>query len=98
MTDRKESWHLSKSVPVALILAIAVQVGLTIRWGSKIEAAVETHEDRLDRHDAIIEAMRSTANSQAVTLGRIEETSQSTLRMVERLISKLENPPGDRPR
>lgn len=98
MSDRENSWHLSKSVPVAMLLAIALNAGLTIRWGARVESAVETHENRLNRHETIIETMRGTANEQAVTLGRIEEVSLSTLRMVERLTRQIESATDGRAR
>ena len=49
--QNKEPWHLSKSVPISLILAILVQSAALVAWGASFKAQflafVETTNNRL---------------------------------------------------
>jgi Tfp pilus assembly protein PilO len=91
VTGQTEPWHLDKRVPVALILALCVQTGTAIWWAAGLSADVAVMQARQDRQETAIEATRTTANQQAVQLGRIEENTRATQAAVERLLRQMED-------
>lgn len=49
MEEELKHWHLDKRVPIALIVAIAIQTGGMIWWASGITERVNTLERRADQ-------------------------------------------------
>jgi hypothetical protein len=45
----RDSWHLDKRVPVALIIALLAQGCAGIWWVSSLNAQVQDHEKRLEK-------------------------------------------------
>lgn len=84
------SWHLSKSVPLALILAILVQTVGAVWWASSITANVTQNAAAITRAEAQIETLRTTSQTQAVQLGRIEEGISAMKGDLSRIVRILE--------
>jgi hypothetical protein len=76
-----ESWHLSKSVPVTFILAIAVQTFLLIWFVATLRNDVDINKSQIVRLETRTESLESIVQSQAITLGRIDENIKS-IRMI----------------
>lgn len=81
-TQTQESWHLSKSVPVSLILTLLVQTAAIVWFLSTLSAQVETNRTDIVRHDTLIGRMAQDSQRQDVTLGRIEENVKEIRRLL----------------
>ena len=86
MTDN--SWHLSKSVPITFILAIVGQTVALVRYVSSLDNNIENNQRELIRHETRIEALEKVVQSQAVTLGRMDENIKAIRNSVEKMANK----------
>jgi|CXWL01.1.fsa_nt_gi Tfp pilus assembly protein PilO len=79
-------WHLSKSVPISLILFLAMQtIGLVI-WAVKLDSRVqtlETTELRMDNRMSMLEQARDK-------LVLIEERQNNVMRQLEANAKKMD--------
>lgn len=80
-----ESWHLSKSVPVTLVLAIVMQTIALVWYVSTLDASIKQNARDITKHEARVEALEKTVQSQAVTLGRIDENLKAIRDLVEQM-------------
>ena len=80
-----ESWHLSKSVPVSLIIAIVLQTISLVWYVSSLDSAVKNNARDLVRQETRINTLEKTVQSQAVSLGRIDENIKAIRNLVERM-------------
>jgi hypothetical protein len=85
-----EPWHLDKRIPIALIVTIALQTAMAVWWAAAITTRQGYLEGRLALHDAQIEAMRASATTSAVALGRIEESVIGLRADMNRLFEALQ--------
>ena len=86
MTDN--SWHLSKSVPISFILAIVGQTVALVWYVSSLDNNIENNQRELIRHETRIEALEKVVQSQAVTLGRMDENIKAIRDSVEKMANK----------
>ncbi len=86
MTDN--SWHLSKSVPISFILAIVGQTVALVWYVSSLDNNIENNQRELIRHETRIEALEKIVQSQAVTLGRMDENIKAIRHSVEKMANK----------
>ena len=87
MTEKQgpNQWHLNKSVPISLILAIFIQT-MSVAWFiSSINSDVDENTRNIAKNEAAIEVIEESVNSQAITLGRINENMSEIRRTLERL-------------
>jgi hypothetical protein len=82
------SWHLSKSVPVTLVLAIVAQTLALVWYISSLDSAVKANARDLIRNETRIESLESIVQTQAVTLGRMDENIKAIRNSVEKMASK----------
>lgn len=80
-----ESWHLSKSVPLTLIFAIACQTVALIWFVAQMSSDVEETKRDLIRLETRTDSLENVVQSQAVTLGRMDENIKSIREAVERM-------------
>ena len=80
-----ESWHLSKSVPVTLIIAIVLQTISLVWYVSSLDSAVKNNARDLVRQETRINTLEKTVQMQAVSLGRIDENIKAIRNLVERM-------------
>ena len=85
-----ESWHLSKSVPVTLIVAIILQTISLVWYVSSLDSAVKNNARDLVRQETRINTLEKTVQSQAVSLGRIDENIKAIRNLVERMAEQAE--------
>ena len=95
MPDKlKEGWHLDKRVPVSLILAIIIQTVGFVWFLSDLDNRVDNNTDAISEAaeevigiEQDLSAIRRTANSQSVSLGRIDVQ----LNNIEAILNRIEN-------
>ena len=84
MTD-SESWHLSKSVPLTLIVGLITQ-GAAIVWTvSMMMADIETNTQDIDMFHERIGEIEDMVQLQAVSMARIDENIQHIRGAVEKM-------------
>lgn len=87
MDSTDDSWHLSKSVPLTLIFAIACQTVALIWFVAQMSSDVEETKRDLIRLETRTDSLESIVQSQAVTLGRMDENIKSIRVAVERMVN-----------
>lgn len=87
---KREPWHLDRRVPLALIISIIIQSGAVIWWMSSLHTTVENNRISIERLDAVVDRIQTSANAQAVQLGRIEEGLLGIRNDIQRLTNSLE--------
>lgn len=88
MPQNQESWHLSKSVPVTLIVALVLQ-GAAILWAAS--AAFQNIEDnsrQIIKTETRLEQVERTVQDQAVMLARIDENLKAIRGLIEKLAAE----------
>ena len=85
MTD---GWHLSKSVPISFILGIIAQTVALVWYVSSLDNNIENNQHELIRHETRIEALEKVVQSQAVTLGRMDENIKAIRDSLEKMANK----------
>ncbi|WP_237133791.1 hypothetical protein [Pseudohongiella sp. O18] len=86
----KESWHLSKSVPITLIVALLIQAATVVWHGSQWTAAINSNRRDIDRLTADYVAISKSSQDQAVALARIEENTRNLADRISDLVRQLE--------
>jgi type VI protein secretion system component VasK len=81
----QESWHLSKSVPITFIVAVVMQTVALVWYVSTLDASIKQNARDITKHEARVEALEKTVQSQAVTLGRIDENLKAIRDLVEQM-------------
>jgi hypothetical protein len=84
----QESWHLSKSVPITFIFAIACQTVALVWYVSTLDSAVDTNTKEITRHEVRIETLEQTVQAQAVTLARIDANLEAIRNIVEQMAAR----------
>jgi len=82
MEDKQ--WHLSKSVPVTFILAIAAQTVALIWFVATLRSDVDMNQQQILRHEVRIETVEDIVQNQAVMLARIDENLKAIRDAIER--------------
>ena len=85
-----ESWHLSKSVPVTLIVAIVLQTISLVWYVSSLDSSVKSNARDLVRQETRINTLEKTVQMQAVSLGRIDENIKAIRNLVERMAEQAD--------
>lgn len=70
-------WHLSKSVPISFILAIVMQTIALIWFVATLRNDVDINKTELIRLETRTDKLEQIVQSQAVTLGRMDENIKS---------------------
>ena len=103
MAENSTGWHLSRNVPITLIIALAVQAIAIVGTYYKMQNNIVNNANEINRFeadenqrhqriDAMIERMRGTDTEQAVRLERIDATviaNQQTLSRIEQKIDTV---------
>jgi hypothetical protein len=74
-------WHLSKSVPITFIFAIIMQTIALIWFVATLRNDVDSNQKELVRLETRTSGLEQVVQSQAITLGRIDENIKS-IRMI----------------
>ena len=65
-------WHLDKRIPVALIVALAVQFGGSVYWITRLESRALTNSERIERLEERMDPVRLSLQRIAQQLENIE--------------------------
>lgn len=65
----QKAWHIEKGIPLALIVAILVQTAGWVWWSASINFRV----GQLEKAGEMVATQVTAAQSQAVTIARLEE-------------------------
>lgn len=86
--SQDNQWHLSKSVPISFILAIAAQTVALSFFIATLRSDVTSNQQKILRSEVQIESLERVVQSQAILLARIDENLKAIREAVEEL--KLE--------
>ena len=78
-----ESWHLSKSVPVTLVLAILCQTVALVWYVSSLDSNVESNMKDIARHEIRLEKLEETTKELSILNARIDENIKAIREMME---------------
>jgi hypothetical protein len=91
MTSPDDSWHLSKSVPITLIIGLITQ-GAAIVWVvSMMYGDIEKNNDRLSDLGNRLDKLEDIVFSQAIAMARIDENIKAIREDVHRMATKENN-------
>lgn len=83
MINKDTEWHLSKTVPVTLVIAIICQTVALVWYVSSLDNSVKNNSREILRHEVRIDTLDKVVQSQALTLARIDENIKSIRLMME---------------
>jgi hypothetical protein len=86
--DANKDWHLSKSIPLTLIFAIACQTVALIWFVASLRSDVDNNAKELVRQDTRISSLEEVVQNQAVTMGRIDENIKAIRVTIEAIANK----------
>lgn len=81
--DKDTEWHLSKTVPITLVVAIICQTVALVWYVSSLDNSVKNNAREILRHEVRIDTLDKVVQSQALTLARIDENIKSIRFMME---------------
>ena len=84
----KNNWHLSKSVPVTLIVALVLQAAAIVWTVSQMQSSIEANASNIIRLESRTEKLELLVQNQAVALARIDENIKAIRTHVERIASQ----------
>ena len=79
-----DPWHLSRSVPITFIFAIACQTVALIWFVATLRNDVDTNRDQILRLDVRASSLEAIVQTQAVTLARMDENIKGIRQYLER--------------
>lgn len=80
----QDPWHLSRSVPITLIFAIACQTIALIWFVATLRNDVDVNKTEIIRLDVRASSLEAIVQTQAVTLARIDENIKGIRQHLER--------------
>jgi hypothetical protein len=83
------SWHLSKSVPITLILAILMQTVSLVWFVSTLRNDLDKAQTDIIRHDTKIEGLGEVVQGQAITMARMDENIKSIRELLEQYLRSI---------
>lgn len=87
--SNEDSWHLSKSIPLTLIFAIACQTVALIWFVASLRNDIDSAQKDLVRHDTRISALEEVVQAQAVTMARMDENINAIRQILEESRNQL---------
>lgn len=84
----REQWHLDKKVPIALIIALAVQTFTFGWWAATQDARILSLERDNGRLEKRVEAQDAAGRDAAGRLIRVEEKASSILELVREIAQR----------
>lgn len=79
----EQDWHLSRSVPISLIFAIACQTVALIWFVASLRNDVDSNKTELVRLETRTDKLEQIVQGQAVTMGRMDENIKAIREAVE---------------
>jgi len=91
MEENKESWHLSKSVPISLIVALVMQAAAIVWTVSNMSSTIDRNAMDIVRLDARTASLEKIVQDQAVAMARIDENIKAIRQYVEQMIKQQQS-------
>ena len=88
MTDKDNTWHLSKSVPLQVIFGLLVQAGAIVWTVSMMMADIERNMQDIMVLEITVNELEAVVQSQQVSLARIDENIKAIRDAVERMAER----------
>ncbi len=85
MSKKDDEWHLSKTVPITLVIAIVCQTIALVWYVSSLDNNVKNNTREILRQEVRIEGLEKIIQTQALTLARIDENIKSIRLMMEEM-------------
>ena len=83
--DTNDSWHLSKSVPLGLIIGLITQ-GAAIVWTvSMMMTDIESNRKDIAENQLRVSRLETSVQNQAVSMARIDENIKAIRTAVEKM-------------
>ena len=83
--DTNDSWHLSKSVPLGLIIGLITQ-GAAIVWTvSMMMSDIESNRKDIAETQMRVSRLETSVQNQAVSMARIDENIKAIRTAVEKM-------------
>jgi septal ring factor EnvC (AmiA/AmiB activator) len=83
--DNNDNWHLSKSVPLGLIIGLITQ-GAAIVWTvSMMMSDIETNRKDITETQMRVGRLETSVQNQAVSMARIDENIKAIRSAVEKM-------------
>lgn len=73
----------NKSISISFLVGILFQTGALVWYVSSLASAIDLNARDINRHEARLETLGSIIQSQAITLGRMDENIKSIRDMME---------------
>lgn len=88
MTNKEESWHLSKSVPITLIFGLITQ-GAAIVWTvSMMLGDIDRNTTNIKEMEMRVTRVEDMVHEQAVSMARIDENIKAIRAAVEKMATR----------
>jgi hypothetical protein len=91
MAAQNESWHLSKSVPISLIVALIIQAAAIVWTVSNMSSTIDRNTMDIVRLDARTASLEKIVQDQAVAMARIDENIKAIRQYVEQMIKQQQS-------
>lgn len=85
MTEKQESWHISKSVPATLLLGLVTQAAAIVWTVSMMMADIQKNTESLVAFSERVTRVENMVQSQAISMARIDENIKAIRESVERM-------------
>jgi hypothetical protein len=83
--EKTDNWHLSKSVPLGLIIGLITQ-GAAIVWTvSMMMADIESNRNDIRENQIRVSRLEISVQNQAVSMARIDENIKAIRSAVEKM-------------
>ena len=89
--EADSGWRIDKHVPVALLLAIAVQTGTGVWWAASISsnvASVQQRVDRLESSNALVIAQGQQIAAMDAKMSAMQENMRELKALVQELMKQ----------
>ena len=73
----------NKSVSISFLIGILFQTGALVWYVSSLASAIDLNARDIGRHEARLDSISEIIQSQAITLGRMDENIKSIREMME---------------
>ena len=91
MAAQNESWHLSKSVPISLIVALIIQAAAIVWTVSNMSSTIDRNAMDIVRLDARTASLEKIVQDQAIAMARIDENIKAIRQYVEQMIKQQQS-------
>lgn len=88
METTSNNWHLSKSVPITLIVTLGIQAAAIVWSVSEMNSGIENNRDRILKVEVRTEKLEALVQDQAVLMARMDENIKAIRDIIERMAQK----------